>query len=171
MPRVSFDEIPGSGRVWMFGTDRLLADQEQESLLGADDAFLDGWAAHGTPLVCARDWRHDHFLLVAVDEASVPPSGCSIDAMIHVLKGEESRLGVRIVDNTPVWFLDEGSVRRVTRAEFKALVEQGTVEERTTVFDNTVTLVSEVREGVWERPAGAGWHARAFFAQPVRGSR
>jgi hypothetical protein len=58
-------------------------------------------------------------------------------------------------------------VQRVTRAEFKALVDQGTVDETTTVFDNTVTRVSEVREGAWERRAGTGWHARAFFASRV----
>jgi hypothetical protein len=163
MPRVRFEEIPETGRVWMFGADRPLSEQEEQALLEAVDAFLGSWAAHGTPLVCGRDWRHGRLLLIAVDEASVPPSGCSIDAMVHVLREMEQELGLSLVDNTPVWFLSEGEVQRVSRGEFKRLVAEGEVDRDTTVFDNTVTRIAEVRGGRWERPAADGWHGRAFF--------
>ena len=33
----------------------------------------------------------------------------------------------------------------------------------TTVFNNTLTSLGDVRAGRWEVPASDSWHARAFF--------
>ena len=130
------------------------------------DEFLQGWKAHGSPLTAARDWRYGRLLLVAVDERSVPPSGCSIDAMVHVLKGLEGRLGVTLVDNAPVWFRSGGEPRRVTRPEFAALAKADEVGRHTAVFDFSVTCVADVREGRWEVAASETWMNRAFFSAP-----
>jgi hypothetical protein len=163
MPRVSFETLPDESRLWVFGVGRELDADEEESFLGAVDRFLDTWAAHGMPLRCSRDWRHGRFLLVAVDEASVPPSGCSIDAMVGVLKDQEGVLGVPIVDSSPVWFLHDDEIRRSSRPDFRRLVEEGSVGPEIVVFDNTVKRLTEERAGLWERPAHESWHGRVFF--------
>lgn len=163
MPRVTFEEIPDDGRLWAFGLGREISEEETAELMVVVDEFLEGWAAHGAPLRCARDFRHRRFLLVSVDESSVGPSGCSIDAMVRVLRDVEGKLGTSIVDHTPVWFKDDEGIQCVTRSEFKAMAEKGTVSGGTAVFDNTVTRVGQVRRGEWERPAWESWHGRAFF--------
>lgn len=137
---------------------------EEVKLLARADEFLDSWAAHGVPLRCARDWRRRRFLLVGVDEASEPPSGCSIDAMTNLLKDVGRELGVSLSDHGPVYFLDGDEVRRVGRGEFQELVDDGAVDLDTVVFDNTLTRLADMEEGGWEKPAGASWHRRAFFS-------
>ena len=163
MPIVPFGTLPDESRLWVFGVERTLAEAEQESLLSAVDQFLETWAAHGVSLTCGRDWRWGRFLLVAVDQASEPPSGCSIDAMVGVLRDQERRLGVRVLDNTPVWFVEDGEVQRISRPEFRRLAEKRAVTPDTVVFDNTVTSLKDARSGRWEGPARASWHQRAFF--------
>jgi hypothetical protein len=162
--RVPFESLPDSSRVWVFGVQRDLAEDEAARLLEAVDEFLDGWAAHGTPLMGAREWRHGRLLLVGVDEEAAPPSGCSIDALTHVLKDLEGALGTRIVDNAPVWFLGSGGVHHASRPEFARMAREGSVTPATVVFDNTVTRLGQVRAGEWECPAGDSWHQRAFFS-------
>lgn len=163
MPMVQFEALPDESRLWVFGVERTLEEADKESFLSAVDLFLETWVAHGVPLTCGRDFRRGRFLLVAVDEASAPPSGCSIDAMVGVLKDQERRLGLRILDNTPVWFLVDGEVRRTSRPEFSRLVEEGTVDSETVVFDNTVTRLKDARGGRWEGPARMSWHQKVFF--------
>ena len=163
MSMVPFETLPDQSRLWVFGVERTLAGAEQESFLKAVDLFLETWAAHGVSLTCGRDWRRGRFLLVAVDEASEPPSGCSIDAMVGVLRDQERRLGVRVLDNTPVWFLEDGEVRRISRSEFSRLADEGAVGPDTVVFDNTITSLEAARSGRWEGPGRASWHQRAFF--------
>lgn len=168
MPQIPFDQLPDSARVWVFGSSRTLTEAEEHRLLQVVDAFLDRWKAHGAPLTVGRDWREGRFLFVGLDEASVPPSGCSIDAMVHALKGLEEELGVVLVDNTPVWYREGDGIARVSRADFKRRIEAGAVTPDTPVFDNAVTRLGQVRSGAWERPAGDGWHGRAFFRTGAR---
>ena len=163
MPMVPFEALPDESRLWVFAVERTLEESEQKSFLDAVDRFLETWVAHGSALTCGRDWRRGRFLLVAVDEASQPPSGCSIDAMVGVLKDQERRLGVRVLDNTPIWFMADGEVQRVSRLEFSRLAEEGAVGPDTVVFDNTVTRLEDARAGRWEGPARGSWHQRVFF--------
>jgi hypothetical protein len=165
MPRTDFSKLPSDARLWVFGAARPLDARESARLLALVDRFLDGWKAHGTPLTSARDLRESRFLMVGVDEASVPPSGCSIDAMVNELKGLEAELGVELVGHGEVFYrLPSGEVRRVTRAEFRRLVDAGEVSSDTAVFDTTLTQVGRL-SGSWELPARESWHRRAFFKQ------
>jgi hypothetical protein len=163
MPMVPFEVLPDESRLWVFAVERTLVEADQDNFLSAVDRFLETWAAHGVPLTCGRDFRRGRFLLVAVDETSAPPSGCSIDAMVGVMKDQERRLGLRILDNTPVWFVADGEVQRISRPEFSRLAEEGAVGPDTVVFDNTVTRLKDVRAGRWEGPARESWHQRVFF--------
>jgi hypothetical protein len=164
---VDLGTLPDEARAWIFAAERALAPAEAERLLADVDAFLQGWKAHGSPLTCGREWRYERFLIVAVDERSAPPSGCSIDALVRSLKSLEGELGVSLLDHTPVWYRDAGLLRRVDRAAFKSLAGAGEVGPDTIVFDNTLTRLGQLRRGEWERPARESWHRRAFFPASV----
>lgn len=163
MTLTDFSELPGSARLWCFGTDRPPGSRETARLLDEMRLFLRDWTAHRESLVAAYDWRCQRFLLVAVDESAAPASGCSIDALLRDLKGLEEELDLRLTDGSPVWFRDpedEGRIRCVGRPEFRDLASRGRVGPRTTVFDLTVDRVAELRAGNWELPAASSWHAR-----------
>lgn len=164
MPKVPFDSLPDDARLWIFPADRPLTGSDAERLLTRVDAFLADWKAHGQPLTAGRDWRDDRFLLVAVDERSAPPSGCSIDALLGVLKALEPELGMTITDHGHVQYRDDGGeVAYATRGDFARLAEEGTVSADTRVFDATLTRLGPLREGRFEVPARESWHRRAFF--------
>jgi len=160
MPRVKFDELPEDARVWVFPADRTLSASERKELLEAVDRFLDDWNAHGVPLRGGRDLRYDRFLVVGVDEASAPPSGCSIDALVRVFKEKEKEMAVGLLDRSPVWYREDGQIRTASRAEFGELSRRGAVGPATVVFDASVTRRAELEGGDWEKPASESWHAR-----------
>lgn len=159
MSRIPFDELPDSARVWIFGADRSPSPSESAHLLDALSRFVEDWTAHREELYAAVDWRHHRFLLVGLDESRVPASGCSIDALMNRVGELGEKLGVELLEGSPVWFRDpDGRVRQVSREAFRRLARQGEVDEDTPVFDLTVTRMEEAREGRWERPAAESWH-------------
>ncbi len=162
MPLVTFEQLPADARLWIFAAERPLSSDERDRLLTIVDQFLAHWKAHGVPLTAARDWRYDRFLLVGVDEAAADASGCSIDAMVRQFEQLETAIGVALLDHGPVLFRRGNAIERVARPVFADLARQGIVSPDTVVFNNTVTRVGDVREGKWETPARASWHARAF---------
>lgn len=163
MPRVEFDQLPEDARVWIFSAERALTPDEQSVLLEAVDRFLAGWGAHDRPLVAGRDFRYNRFLFVAVDQRSVGPSGCSVDALVRTMKALQAQLGVELVNHAPVLFRRDGEIERVPREEFADLAQAGTVGPDTTVFDNTLTRLGDVIDGRWETRVGDSWHGKAFF--------
>jgi hypothetical protein len=164
MPRVPFESLPDDARLWIFALQQELDPGEEEVLLSTVESFLDGWAAHGAPLTAGSSWVERRFLLVAVDQRSVPPSGCSIDSMVRALKEVETRTGKRLVDHGPVYFRGEsGEVRRLSRKEFREAAAAGDVSPETRVFDTTLTRLGALREGRLEVPARDSWHGGAFF--------
>ena len=158
-----FERLPGQARLWVFASERPLSGRDRSALLARVDAFLSRWKAHGAPLAAGRMWLHDRFLAVAVDESVTPPSGCSIDALVHMLKELEAEIGSRLVDNTPVYYRSPRGIERVSRSRFRKLADAGEVTLDTPVFNNTITRLEEFREGKWEGPARHSWQGRAFF--------
>lgn len=163
MPRLSFDQLPDSARLWVFAAARPLTPNEQQRLLAAVDDFLDQWNAHRVPLDCARDLRFAQFLLVGVDEEAAGVSGCSIDSLVRTMKALGQQLDVELLDHASVFYRDPQGVRRASRDDFAAAVARGEVTPQTTVFDNTVATAGALRDGRWEAPASTTWHNRAFF--------
>lgn len=164
MARIPLSDQPDDARLWVFAARDDLSPEAVDLLTGSVDEFLDGWAAHGHPLRASRHVADGRFLFVAVDRASEPPSGCSIDAMVRHLKGVEQSVGTSLVDHAPVWFRDAaGEIHCVTRPEFRKLARDGQVDLDTPVFDTTITELDALRDGRFEVPARDAWHGAAYF--------
>lgn len=150
--RVDIDQLSNNAHIWIFGISPALGEEKSQTLLRHVDAFLDQWAAHGTPIRGARELREGSFLIIAADEKS-ERSGCSIDRMFGTLRQLERELGVQILDSNRVFLRDGGRVRAVPRNEFR-----GAANAATPVFDVTAEELGAVRNGAWERAAGDSWH-------------
>jgi hypothetical protein len=160
MPRVSFDSLPDDARVWVFGAASGITGPPSEQLLAAVDDFLAQWNAHGSPLVCGRDWRDDRFLAVGVDQSTAGASGCSIDGLFRTLARLEPVLGTTMLGGGRVYYRDaDGRVNATTRSAFNQLVAEGRIGPDTPVFDTTITSASAWR-AEFERPMRASWHAQ-----------
>jgi hypothetical protein len=165
MPRVPFDSLPDSARVWVFGSERPLSTREAENMLAQADGFLDSWNAHGHPLTCARQWTGDRFLTVGVDQTTAGASGCSIDGLFRLLRVTEGELGTRLVGGGLVFYRDrDGDIHAATRDEFAALASSGKVDDNTHVFDTTVQRAGDWRER-FETELSTSWHADIIQSQ------
>jgi len=169
MPRISFTELPGHGRLWVFPASRDLTDAEADACLTAVDDFLETWSAHGAPLRSGRELIERRFLLVGVDVDAEAPSGCSIDALVNRLRALGDSMGVSLIDHASVWFRDRDAVRSLSRSDFRALAATGEIDTEVEVFDTTLTRIEDVRAGRLGRPASETWHGKTFFRVHARG--
>ncbi|HEU4559910.1 MAG TPA: hypothetical protein VFS20_18825 [Longimicrobium sp.] len=164
MPAVPFDQMPDDARVWVFAAPRPLAPADAGMLLERVDGFLARWAAHGAPVVGARDFRHGRFLLIAADERATGVSGCSIDSLFHALADVERDLGSDLRRTSSFVFYRDaaGEVHAAERPEFRRIAAAGEIGEETPVFDNTIATVGDLHAGRWETRIRDAWHSRAF---------
>lgn len=154
--------LPDDARLLIFSAARPLTDAEADRLHAEVDGFVSGWSSHREAVAAGWEWRHERFLLVAADENVTALSGCSVDKLTRRMKELGGELEARLVDNDGIYFRGAAGIERVSRAEFAGLVESGTVNGETIVFNNTVTRLGDLRAGRWELPFRDSWHARAF---------
>jgi hypothetical protein len=157
-----FSSLPDSSRIWIFPADRKLSPEESRELLATLDSYLANWEAHGAPVRGARELRYDQFVIIAADPEVTAPSGCSIDDMTRAIKAASAKFHVDFFSPMKVFYKSSDDVRVTTRSEFRALANQGAINEETTVFDNAITSLADLRAGKWELPAGESWH-KTFF--------
>lgn len=170
MPRIPFDDLPDDARIWVFGSSDSLSTDAQKDMLSAVDAWLDEWTAHGEPLVCGRDWREGRFLVVGVDQRTAGASGCSIDALFHVLEGLETTLGTTFRGGDRVFYrAGAEAILAADRESFAALAGKGLVDESTPVFDTAVTDAGSYRRA-FELPLGESWHRELISPATATGS-
>jgi len=158
MPLVSFDALPGTARVWVFGSATPLTPDAEAALLQAVDAFLEQWAAHGTPLTAARDWRDRRFLTIAVDTTQANASGCSIDGLFRELRRVDGTFGSSFLGGASVFYRDaSGTVVAAARSAIDELAASGVLTRASVVFDPTVQTLAEWRDR-FETVAERSWH-------------
>jgi hypothetical protein len=154
MPIVPFDSLPDDARLWVFASDRALTGDAAERLLGETDHFLAEWRAHGQPLSCARDWRDDRFLAVAVDQRDAHASGCSVDGLFRTFQALEPAIGARLVGGGRVFWRDaDGAVQAAPRLDFVRRLRAGELPRDVRILDTSVTTLGDWRAR-FERPAG-----------------
>lgn len=151
-------------RIWIYQASRELTDGEATRILAELEKFTSQWRAHGTPLAAKAEVRHRRFVILMVDDTVAPPSGCSIDKSVHLLKEIEQELGISLFDRLQVAYRDAGVIKAVPQQEFEQLIRVGKVTGDTVVFNNLVASYPELATH-WEVPLRESWHARAFLAE------
>jgi len=148
-------------RIWIYQADRPLTDVEGKYVLDKLEGFTSQWKAHGKALAAKAEIRYDRFVIVMVDDSVAPPTGCSIDKSVHMLKEIEDELGIALFDRMQIAYRDAGGIRAVPRAEFERLMAAGEVNAETVVFNNLIASYPELKTH-WEVPLRESWHARVF---------
>lgn len=166
-----FPDQPDTARLWIQGATHSVDAAVQERTLADLKPFFDDWTAHGHPVTGAARWRDNRFLFVAAHckspNASI--SGCAIDAFMSAVREITATHSIAWTPSLSVMYRGEGgAVTMCTRNDFAQRAENGTVDVTTSVFDSSLTQLSELRQGLFEQPASETWHARAFsLVQPA----
>jgi len=148
-------------RIWIYQSNRELAAQETEQITAKLAEFTRKWAAHGKQLAARAEVRFNRFIILFLNEAMEAASGCSIDSSVRFLKQIEEEFRIDLFDRMQIAYRKDGEIVAVPRSEFEKLIEQGAIDENTTVFDNTVANDVELASR-WEVPMKDSWHSRVF---------
>jgi len=162
MALLPFDSLPDDSRVWVFTAEQPFSEMNYRSLLPLLETFLEDWTSHRRDLNAGYSIRHARFIVIGIDESVTTPSGCSIDALFNALRTIGTAIGNPLVDTPDITWREGTDVMGADRNAFERRVSDGEIGLDTIVFDKTVSSVGELRNGGWEKPARASWHARAF---------
>jgi len=139
-------------RIWIYQSKRPLANQEQEEISNALQAFVTRWAAHNVKLDARFEIRHSHFIILSVNQEQVMASGCSIDDSVRFMQALDNQYGLSLFDRQQMAFVDEtGQIQVCGLNEIGALYQSGQLSDQTPIFNNTIQD-AEALENTWQVP-------------------
>lgn len=156
-----FEKLSNASRIWIYQSDRLLTQKDQDALLAASEMFLSEWAAHGQSLMASATIQHNHFLIVATDEGFNMASGCSIDSSFRFVQEVGSKLQINFFDRASLAFLIKDQVTFVAMNQLKSNIEAGAINGSTLFFDNNISKKSDLDQK-WIVKADESWLKRYF---------
>lgn len=163
---IDFDKITDDARVWVYQASRALSPDEITAVQQALQPALNGWVAHGQPLLTSAQVVENRFIILAVDEDQSLPSGCSIDASVHFVQAigqqlKQSGAPVDFMDRSAAYRSADGSVVTLALPEIKTAVTDGRLTPETFIFNTLVKTKAEFRSS-WQVKAGDTWLKRYF---------
>ncbi|EKB48376.1 hypothetical protein B879_03012 [Cecembia lonarensis LW9] len=155
--------MPDDSRIWVYKADRRFNNSELVFVKEKLEQFCEQWNTHGSLMPTSFDIRFDQVIILAVDESRLGASGCSIDSSVRALKGIEQELGINLLDQGKVGFMNEGSKLEVSQAlGIKSKVEEGILQADTIVLNPVVQRKSDLQNN-WMISAKKSWLNKFFM--------
>lgn len=146
MNNTVFKDFPDDSRVWLYQTNRPLAEDEMKLINNKMNSFIKEWAAHGNQLWGNATVLNPYFVLIAVNDKLTPPSGCSIDASVHKLKEIGQLLNIDFFTRMKVTYQKDDTLKQI---DFNELTNIANTDD-ILILDPLIHTLGELRNE-WPR--------------------
>lgn len=156
---LSFDEISDNSRIWIYQSNKKVDPETQKQLIIDCQAFLKQWTAHGSELKAAVEFKHNYFLIIALDESHASASGCSIDSSVHFINQLEQKYKLNFFDRSQIALKLDSEVSLFTIKEIKEKFSEGIIHANDLTFNNLIKTKNDLQEK-WIIPLNKSWLKR-----------
>ncbi|RFC53946.1 hypothetical protein [Brumimicrobium aurantiacum] len=137
-------DFPDESRIWLYQSNKALNKEEIQKIETELVEFVYGWAAHGNQLFASAKVLNPYFILVAVNDTMVPPSGCSIDASVHKMKDLGRLLNIDFFNRMNVVISSDNEPKMIHFSELSD-------HKESLLYDPLISTLGELRNN-WPRP-------------------
>lgn len=138
-------------RIWIYTISQLLPEEQLKALKQRCQDFVSTWTAHEVSLDASFELYKNRLLIFKVNEANYNASGCSIDKQVRLVKELEQQFSVELLNRLLVAYEKQDEVAVVKTSEIAGLLNEGSINEHTLIFDNTISQSTELATG-WKKP-------------------
>ncbi len=150
--------LPDDSRVWVYQADQFISESATEHLMSKLYNFTMTWSSHGAELDSYATIFHYIFLVVVADPHRLP-SGCSIDASVHVIEDLGNQYNLNFMDRMQFAYLKNDIVHTIQSNDLGEAYRNGLINDNTLFFDNLVNTKEALLER-WILPLKESWHTR-----------
>lgn len=136
-----FEEFPDHSQIWLNQSNRPLNSDEMKQLEEELTIFTEEWASHGDQLMASAKVLNPYFSIVAVNDATIQPSGCSIDVLINVIKRIGEKMNINFLDRMKLTIKEGEEIKQINFHDI------GNYQEDTLIFDPMVKTLGQFRKG------------------------
>lgn len=148
-------------KVWIYQSNREFTETEAAAIKNKLQSFTENWLAHGKSLNAKAEVLYNFFIVITVDEAQAPATGCSIDASVRMLREIEQAYGLDLFNRFNMAYKEGDQVLATDKETFETLISINKITPETIVFNNMVQNRGDF-DTKWEVPFAESWHQQVF---------
>lgn len=154
---VDFNSLSEEARVWVYPCSRKFYPQELDALNEKLKTFVENWKTEETDKVSFQ-LLYNRFVVFALEDGSTVIN-TELDAQVGFILELEQAYEVSLLDKMNVCFKQGEFVQYKEVKEFKKLLKNKSVNQKTIVFDHLIQTKFDL-ENYWEVPITESWYNR-----------
>jgi len=156
---VDYKNIADSSKVWIYPSSRKFYTDEIDGLNTKIQSFINRWKSDNENFKTSYQFLYNRFIIFLADDKKSPLTSTEINEQVTFILQLQQDYEVELLDKMNVCFKQGNYVQYKELKEFKKLLKNKSVSEKTIVFDNLVQTKEEL-ENYWEVPITESWYNR-----------
>jgi len=153
---VDYKNLSDSSKVYIYPSSRKFYKEEFPIINGRTEEFLNNFEGVNS----FYEIKFHRFIVIIVSDKT-PLSIEKNDILVTFIQSLEKEFNVSLLDKVNVCFKQGEYVQLKEISEFKKLIKNRSVSNKTMVFDNLINTKEEY-ENYWELPAKVSWISHFF---------
>lgn len=155
---IDYKNISEEARVFIYPSSRKFYPQEIDGLIQKISGFVADWKQDDETFKVSYQFLHNRFIVFLVEENS-GLTNQDIDKLVTFILQLQQEYEVELLDKMNVCFKQGEFTQYKDVKEFKKLLKNKSVNDKTIVFDNLIQTKYEL-ENHWEVPITESWYNR-----------
>ncbi len=155
---VDFNTLSEDAKVWIYPCSRKFYPQEIDGLNEQLKTFTENWKSEDENFKASFDVKYNRFIIFSTEE-NADLSNADIDTQVGFILQLQQQYDVELLDRMNVCFKQGEFTQYKELKDFKMLIKNRAVTEKTIVFDNLIQTKQEL-ENHWEVPILESWYNR-----------
>tara|TARA_R110002073_G_scaffold108336_5_gene243551 strand:- start:128896 stop:129381 length:486 start_codon:yes stop_codon:yes gene_type:complete len=157
---VTNENLSETAKVWIYPASRKFYKDELEEVENKVKNFAVNWKKEDENFQCSYQFLHNRFIVFLAEYNNEEAlTSKDIDTQVAFILSLQEEYNLELLDRMNVCFKQGEFIQYKELKEFKKLLKNKAVSEKTIVFDNLIQTKDEL-ENFWEVPITESWYNR-----------
>ena len=156
---VPFESLSEAAKVWVYPASRKFYTNEIAQVEEKIKNFISQWKVNDTNFKASYQFLYNRFVIISAEDSEAPLTNADLDQVVGFILQLQSEYDVELLDRMNVCFKQGEFVQYKDIKEFKKLLKNKSVSNKTVVFDNLIQTKEELAH-FWEVPITESWYNR-----------
>jgi hypothetical protein len=156
---VPFESLTETAKVWVYPASRKFYKNETAEVEEKIKNFMLQWKAEDPSFKASYQFLYDRFVIVSAEDSETPLTNSDLDQVVGFILQLQTEYELELLDRMNVCFKQGEFVQYKEIKEFKKLLKNKSVSNKTIVFDNLIQTKEEFTH-FWEVPITESWYNR-----------
>lgn len=152
---IDFNQLPENSRLWIYGSSRIIHEEDKVKIHKIIFPFLQNWQHHGKTLSCSYTILNNHFLIVGLDETINPTGGCSMDGLQNIILKIDNNFNFNFFERLNVFLFLKNEVKCISSKDLNQIND---VDQNSLIFNLNIEKKQDING--WLIPIRDSWCKR-----------